>query len=160
MEQGELLVKGPTVFKEYWNNPEATSDSFTKDGWFKTGDTAIYSNGVYRILGRTSVDIIKNGGYKISALDIERHLLEHPDIAECAVVGLPDITWGQKVAAVIVTRSKERLDLLQLKAWCSDKLSSYQTPTVLENVSALPRNAMGKINKKELVKTIFRSYTQ
>ena len=114
---------------------------------------------MYRILGRTSVDIIKSGGYKISALDIERHLLEHPDIAECAVVGLPDITWGQKVAAVIVTRSKECLDLRELKAWCSDKLSSYQTPTVLENVSELPRNAMGKINKKDLVKTIFPSYT-
>lgn len=114
---------------------------------------------MYRILGRTSVDIIKSGGYKVSALEIERRLLEHPDIAECAVVGLPDITWGQKVAAVIVTKSKECLDLHELKAWCSDKLSSYQTPTVLKNVSELPRNAMGKINKKDLVKTIFPSHT-
>ncbi|XP_063441220.1 malonate--CoA ligase ACSF3, mitochondrial-like isoform X1 [Mytilus trossulus] len=154
-EQGELLVKGPTVFKEYWKNPSATKSSFTKDGWFKTGDTAVYTDGVYRIMGRTSVDIIKSGGYKISALDIERHLLEHPDILECVVVGLHDITWGQKVAAVIVTKSKQNLKLFDLKSWCRDKLPSYQIPSELKNVSEIPKNAMGKVNKKEIVKQLF-----
>ncbi|CAC5396298.1 ACSF3 [Mytilus coruscus] len=154
-EQGELLVKGPTVFKEYWKNPSASKSSFTKDGWFKTGDTAVFKDGVYRIMGRTSVDIIKSGGYKISALDIERHLLEHPDISECVVVGLPDITWGQRVAAVIVTKSNHHLKLFDLKSWCRDKLPSYQIPSELKNVSEIPRNAMGKVNKKEIVKQLF-----
>lgn len=94
---GELLIKGPSVFEGYWNKPEATEKEFTKDGWFKTGDIAQYHNGYYKILGRASADIIKSGGYKISALQIETELLAHPLIADCAVVGLSDPIWGQKV---------------------------------------------------------------
>lgn len=87
------------MFREYWQRPEATRKEFTADGWFRTGDTARYSgdDGGWRILGRSSVDIIKSGGFKISALDVERRLLEHPDVKDVAVVGLPDLTWGQKV---------------------------------------------------------------
>uniref|UniRef100_A0A4W6CIW9 Acyl-CoA synthetase family member 3 n=1 Tax=Lates calcarifer TaxID=8187 RepID=A0A4W6CIW9_LATCA len=79
-KEGELLVRGLSVFKEYWNKPQETTESFTDGGWFRTGDTAVYKDGVYWIMGRSSVDIIKSGGYKISALEVERHLLAHPDI--------------------------------------------------------------------------------
>ncbi|XP_058530022.1 malonate--CoA ligase ACSF3, mitochondrial isoform X2 [Ochotona princeps] len=79
-KEGELLVRGPSVFREYWNKPEETRSAFTLDGWFKTGDTAVFKDGRYWIRGRTSVDILKSGGYKVSALEVERHLLAHPSI--------------------------------------------------------------------------------
>ena len=86
-QPGEILVKGPAVFNEYWQRPEETEKSF-RDGWFITGDMAVVERGSWRILGRKSTDIIKTGGYKVSALEIEDVLLEHPSIAECAVVGV------------------------------------------------------------------------
>lgn len=100
------MVRGDILFKEYWQNPEATAEAFDPDGWFRTGDTAaLQGNPPYwRILGRSSVDIIKSGGYKISALDIENKLLQHPDIEECAVVGVDDETQGQVIAAVIACK--------------------------------------------------------
>ncbi|KAJ0056597.1 hypothetical protein NL108_010531, partial [Boleophthalmus pectinirostris] len=116
-KEGELLVRGASVFREYWNKPQETKESFTADGWFKTGDTAVYKDGVYWIMGRTSVDIIKSGGYKISALEVERHLLAHPDIIDVAVIGAPDAVWGQKVTAVVQLRQGKNLTLPELKIW-------------------------------------------
>jgi len=155
-QEGELLIKGPNVFKEYFNKPEATKKEFTEDGWFKTGDTSKIGSGVFKILGRTSVDIIKSGGYKISALDVERVLLTHPDITDVAVVGVEDQTWGQKVAAVVVIKQGTSLDLGMLKEWCKDKMAKYWTPTELRILEEMPRNVMGKVNKKELIKNIFK----
>ncbi|KAK7115405.1 hypothetical protein V1264_001276 [Littorina saxatilis] len=158
-ESGELLVKGPSVFQEYWNRPKATEEAFTPDGWFKTGDTVtVNSDGFYKIIGRTSVDVIKSGGYKISALDIERHLLTHPAISDCAVVGLPDITWGQRVAAVVVVKHGGELSLGELKTWALNVIPPYQIPTELRCLPEMPRNAMGKVNKKELVANVFPEY--
>lgn len=155
-EEGELLIRGPNVFREYWGKPEATAKEFTSDGWFRTGDTSKVEGGIFRILGRTSVDIIKSGGYKISALDIERVLLAHPDITDAAVLGVEDPTWGQKVAAVLVLRSgSPKMGLEEVKKWVSDKLPSYQAPREVRILSVMPRNAMGKVNKKELLKTVF-----
>ena len=101
------------------------------------------------------MDIIKSGGYKISALDVERVLLSHPDIADVAVVGVDDQTWGQKVAAVVVLNKGTSMDLETLKEWSKDKMAKYWTPTDLKILDDMPRNTMGKVNKKELVKTIF-----
>jgi len=149
---GDLLIKGPSVFKEYWGNPEATKKEFTDDGWFITGDTVEYIDGSYKILGRKSVDIIKSGGYKLSALEIETQLLSMPEIIkEVAIVGLPDSTWGQKVGAVIVWTGKE-MTVNELKELAKTRLAPYQCPTVLKTMSELPRNHLGKVNKKELVK--------
>lgn len=151
---GELLVKGESVFKEYFNNAQATKKAFTHDGWFITGDLVLYSldNKKFKILGRTSVDIIKSGGYKLSALEIETVLLEHPDILECAVVGIEDKTWGESIAAIIVLKSEDGMSLEQLRHFCEDKLPKYSVPTILKVVAQIPKNAMGKVNKKELVK--------
>jgi len=145
-EPGEIQVRGPSVFLEYWNRPDETATSF-EDGWFLTGDVAVLEDGYYRILGRSSVDIIKSGGYKLSALEIEAALLDHPAIRECAVVGLPDDTWGEVVVAVAVLADGEQLGLESLKTWCQDRLSNYKIPRQLRTVDALPRNAMGKITK-------------
>ena len=143
---GEIQVRGPNVFQQYWNRPEATVDSF-QDGWFKTGDMAVIEDGYYRIMGRSSVDIIKSGGYKLSALEIEASLLDHPAITQCAVVGLSDDTWGETVAAAIVAKSGETIDLDSLRTWCKDRVSPYKIPRKLLIVEDLPRNAMGKVTK-------------
>ncbi|KAK2853929.1 hypothetical protein Q5P01_006590 [Channa striata] len=154
-KEGELLVRGPSVFKEYWNKPQETKEAFTDDGWFKTGDTAVHKDGVYWILGRTSVDIIKSGGYKISALEVERHLLVHPDIVDVAVIGAPDSTWGQKVTAVVQLKPGARMTLPELKSWAREHMTPYTIPTGLVLVDEMPKNQMGKVNKKALVQQFF-----
>ncbi|CAG8700110.1 9806_t:CDS:10 [Gigaspora margarita] len=154
-QPGELNVKGPNVFKEYLNRPEATKKEFTEDGWFKTGDVAMITakEKVFKILGRKSVDIIKSGSYKLSALEIEKELLSHPDIQEISIVGIEDQEWGQKVGAIVVLKNQEsKLDLKQLREFGKDKLAHYKLPTLLKVINELPKNSMGKANKKELVK--------
>jgi len=152
-EPGEIQIRGSAVFLEYWRNPEVTAESFV-DGWFKTGDMAILEIGYYRILGRLSVDIIKSGGYKLSALEIEDALRQHPAIRECAVVGVEDDTWGEAVAVAAEIHEGAELELDGLRGWASDKLSKYKLPKLLEVVGALPRNAMGKVTKPA-VRTLF-----
>jgi malonyl-CoA/methylmalonyl-CoA synthetase len=143
---GEIEVRGPSVFAEYWGKPDATRDAF-RDGWFRTGDTAIVENGIYRILGRTSIDILKTGGHKLSALEIEETLREHPAIAECAVVGVPDPEWGERVAAAVVLNDGAALDLPSLRAWTRELLAAHKLPSRLLVLDVLPRNAMGKVMK-------------
>lgn len=146
---GEIRVKGDNVFLEYWDNEKATADSF-KDGWFCTGDVAVLESGYYRIMGRSSVDIIKSGGYKLSALEIEGVLLTHDAIAEVAVLGVPDETWGESVTAFISLRPDSSLEFDELRAWCDGKMSSYKIPKAIKIVDSLPRNAMGKVTKPAL----------
>ena len=152
---GEIQIKGANVFKEYWGKAEATEKAFTEDGWFKTGDVAVVENGYYRILGRDSVDIIKSGGYKISALEIEEVLRKHPQLNDCAVVGIPDEEWGELVVASIVVRNKA-LDLKQLNEWMRGMMPAYKTPRKYLIVEELPRNAMGKVTKND-VKELFKN---
>ncbi|CAG9859455.1 unnamed protein product [Phyllotreta striolata] len=154
--KGELLVKGDGVFKEYYNLPEATRKEFTEDGWFKTGDICEYDEDVkqFRILGRKSVDIIKMGGYKLSALQIEGKLVLHPDIKECAVFGVEDEKWGQRVAALIVTKPDKEVTLDGIREWAADKMPGYWVPSIIKSVKEIPKNAMGKVNKKQLVKSM------
>ncbi len=151
--QGEIQIKGSNIFKEYWNKPKETSESFTKDGWFKTGDIAVFDHGYYKILGRNSVDIIKSGGFKISALEIEEVLRSHPKIKDCAVVGIPDLEWGEIVAASLVIEPSG-FNLDQLKEWIKEKLPSYKTPKKYIVQDDLPRNVMGKVTKNTLKKIL------
>ena len=152
-EPGEIQIRGPNVFGEYWRKPEVTEESFV-DGWFRTGDMAVMDDGYYRILGRLSVDIIKSGGEKISALEIEDALRQHPAISECAVVGVQDDMWGEAVAAAVMTTEGMDLSLAQLREWASDRLSTYKIPKQLKVVPDFPRNAMGKV-MKPAVKELF-----
>ena len=145
-EPGEIQVRGPAVFSEYWHKPDVTRESFV-DGWFRTGDMAVLEDGYYRIMGRLSVDIIKSGGYKLSALEIESTLLTHPGIRECAVVGVPDDTWGEAVAVAIVARDGEIIELPALKEWATERMSGYKIPKSLLLLEDLPKNAMGKVTK-------------
>jgi len=149
-EPGEIQVKGKTVFSEYWGKPEATASSFTTDGWFKTGDIAEIIDGSFRILGRNSTDIIKSGGYKISALEIEECIRMEKNIIDCSVVGLPDDEWGELIAAALVAEKSFELGLMieSLK----NKLPGYKMPRKFKLLSDLPRNTMGKVTKNELKK--------
>jgi malonyl-CoA/methylmalonyl-CoA synthetase len=146
---GEIQVRGPGVFLEYWGRPEETEKAF-RDGWFCTGDIAVVENGYYRILGRRSVDIIKTGGFKVSALEIEEVLRAHPDIQACAVVGVPDPEWGERVCAAVVLKAGCSLTLASLRRWAKERLASYKAPSRLLILDELPRNAMGKVMKPEI----------
>jgi malonyl-CoA/methylmalonyl-CoA synthetase len=147
---GELEVRGKNLFKEYWHKPSETKKSFTYDDWFKTGDMVEVVDGNYKIVGRLSTDIIKCGGYKISSLEIEAVLLEHPAVKECCVLGLADETYGEKIAAVIVLKENAALSIEELREFAKDKLANYKLPTVLKLVEQLPRNVMGKVVKVEV----------
>ncbi|CAI8601153.1 unnamed protein product [Vicia faba] len=160
---GELCVKSPSLFKEYWKLPEVTKESFTEEGFYKTGDAVTTDkDGYYIILGRTNADIIKAGGYKLSALEIESVIIEHPSVSECCVLGLPHKEYGEIVGAIVVPEadikrkqdeeSKPALSLEELSTWAKDKLAPYKIPTRLIVWDSLPRNAMGKVSKKELKK--------
>jgi acyl-CoA synthetase (AMP-forming)/AMP-acid ligase II len=161
---GELWVRGIGLMREYWRQPESTQAAF-RDGWFMTGDVATRDpDGYVRILGRRSVDIIKSGGFKISAREIEEVLAEHPAVADVAVVGLADPRWGQKIAVAVVPASGHPLAERQmhpvlfqeLVGLASARLADYKKPRVLAVVSDLPRNALGKIQKAQLVTALER----
>lgn len=146
---GGLQVSGPMLFDGYLNRPEATAQSWTEDGWFRTGDVAaIDAEGFHRIVGRESVDLIKSGGYRVGAGEVETVLLGHPAVAEVAVVGLPDDDLGQRITAFVVLRdaATER----ELIDHVAGELSVHKRPREIRVVDALPRNAMGKVQKNKL----------
>ena len=152
---GELQVRGPGVFLEYWRRPDDTERSF-HDGWFGTGDLATEEAGCYRLLGRMSVDIIKTGGFKVSALQVEETLREHEDVEDCAVVGVSDAELGERLCVALVAGGEATLDPDVLLAWAKERLAPYKVPRELEIVTGLPRNAMGKVQKQD-VKTLFET---
>ena len=146
---GELQVKGPNVCLEYWGQPAATAAAFC-GAWFRTGDIAVRERGYYRILGRQSVDIIKAGGYKVSALEVEEVLRTHPRIGECAIVGVEDAEWGERVCAAVVPCGASSLSVNAVRSWAKGHLAAYKAPTRLLLLDALPRNVMGKVDKPAL----------
>jgi malonyl-CoA/methylmalonyl-CoA synthetase len=144
---GHVQVRGPSVFSRYWERPEETAAAFTPDGWFRTGDQAVVEDGAYRILGRSSVDILKTGGEKISALEIEDVLRSHQAVLDCAVVGVPDDVWGDRVCAAVVGRPGHELSADDLRSFAKERLAPYKVPKDLAIVGDLPRNPMGMVSK-------------
>ncbi len=147
---GRLQVRGPTMFDGYLNRPDATADAFDADGWYRTGDVAVIDGaGMHRIVGRESVDLIKSGGYRIGAGEIETVLLGHPGVQEAAVVGMPDEDLGQRIVAFVV--GSAHLNGEELINHVAQELSVHKRPREVRLVDALPRNAMGKVLKKQLL---------
>ncbi|WP_405737543.1 acyl-CoA synthetase [Streptomyces sp. NBC_00028] len=149
---GEIQVRGTNLFTEYLNRPDATAAAFTPDGWFRTGDMAVRDpDGYVRIVGRKATDLIKSGGYKIGAGEIENALLEHPGVREAAVTGEPDADLGERIVAWIVPTDPQSLPSLdELAAHVAGRLAPHKRPRVLHLLDALPRNDMGKIMKRAL----------
>jgi fatty acid CoA ligase FadD36 len=142
-----LQVRGPTMFDGYLGRPDATAAAFTDDGWYRTGDVAVIdADGMHRIVGRESTDLIKSGGYRIGAGEVETALLGHPGVAGAAVVGLPDDDLGQRIVAFVVGDVAPSV----LIEYVAQELSVHKRPREVRVVDALPRNAMGKVLKKEL----------
>lgn len=144
---GSLEVVGPTVFSGYRHRPDATSAAFTPDGWFRTGDIAIARSDGIRIVGRASTDLIKSGGYRIGAGEVEDALLSHPAVSEAAVVGVADDDLGQRIVAFVVAAGVSEHVLIDHVALT---LSAHKRPRAVHIVHALPRNAMGKVDKSRL----------
>ncbi|HEX3614650.1 MAG TPA: AMP-binding protein [Sporichthyaceae bacterium] len=145
---GELQVRTPTMFDGYLGRPEATAACWTADGWFRTGDVAtVGPDGWHRILGRASVDLIKSGGYRIGAGEIEAALLTHPGVGEAAVVGEPDPELGQRIVAYVVAHG---VDAAALESHVAQALSVHKRPRRIVFVAELPRNALGKVQKTRL----------
>jgi len=162
-ETGELWVRGPSVFSGYHQRPEETAKAFVRadDGgrpWFRTGDTVTRDPSLparpYRILGRTSVDILKSGGYKLSALEIEEVIREHPAVAETAVVGLADEAWGERVIGCVVRRPGTSCDETELRSFVRERLAPYKVPKQIVFLDALPKNPIGKVVKPELARQL------
>jgi fatty acid CoA ligase FadD36 len=144
---GRLRIRSQTMFDGYLNLPDATAEAFDADGWFRSGDAAVIDDvGMHRIVGRESVDLIKSGGYRVGAGEIETVLLGHPGVSEAAVVGLPDEDLGQRIVAFIVGDAKPD----ELINYVAEQLSVHKRPREVRVVDSLPRNAMGKVLKKEL----------
>ncbi|MEU3945285.1 acyl-CoA synthetase [Streptomyces sp. NPDC029526] len=149
---GEIQVRGTHLFTEYLNRPDATAAAFTADGWFRTGDMAVREDdGSVRIVGRKATDLIKSGGYKIGAGEIENALLEHPGVREAAVTGEPDADLGERIVAWVVPADPQSPPgLPELADHVARRLAPHKRPRVLRLLDALPRNDMGKIMKRAL----------
>ena len=155
-KHGEIEVRGPQVFREYWRRPADTAAAF-RDGWFRTGDEAcVGEGGYYRILGRRDIDIVKTGGYKVSALEVEELYRAHPAVRDLAVVGVPHPEWGEQLRAAWVPAERAAADATggppipdgaELRAWGKERLAPYKVPHAFTAVADLPRNAMGKVQK-------------
>jgi malonyl-CoA/methylmalonyl-CoA synthetase len=151
-ELGEIEVRGPHVFAGYWRREEATRESFELDGgWFRTGDLGFRdTDGYFHITGRAR-ELIISGGFNIYPREVEEVLATHPGVGEVAVLGLPDPDFGEQVVAVVVPAAGQPApDSQALVDWCKDRLASFKKPRRVEFTDALPRNALGKIQKHVL----------
>jgi long-chain acyl-CoA synthetase len=146
---GELVVRGPSVMTGYWKRPEATADAIV-DGWLHTGDLGRMSDdGIIHLLDRAK-DMIISGGSNVYAVEVEDVLATHDSVAEVAVIGVPDDLWGELVVAVVVPAAGAELDVAALDALARSRLAGYKVPRRYEQIEALPRNAYGKVPKREL----------
>ncbi len=158
-DPGEILVKSNGIMSGYWGKPAETAASFV-DGWFTTGDVARRDgDGYVTMVGRKSVDVIKSGGFKISAREIEDVLARHPRVKEVAVVGAPDRIWGQRIVAVVVLEGSsaapsEAALLAELSSFCARQLADYKRPRAVKVFEELPRNALGKIQKHRILERL------
>jgi malonyl-CoA/methylmalonyl-CoA synthetase len=150
-ETGEIEVRGPHVFAGYWQRPDATAESFDPEGWFRTGDLGLRdSDGYFHITGRAR-ELIISGGFNVYPREVEEVLASHPGVAEVAVLGLPDADFGEQVVAVVVPPTGQPAPEAQvLVDWCKDRLASFKKPRRVVFVEALPRNALGKVQKHVL----------
>ncbi len=145
-EVGEVVARGPNITQGYWNKPQETAHAL-RDGWFWSGDLAYQDEQGYLYLVDRAKDMIISGGENVYSIEVETVIAAHPSVSECAVIGLPDARWGERVHAVLVFRSGQSATLEELQAFCADRIAGYKFPKSIESREALPRSGAGKILK-------------
>ena len=146
----KLQIKGAHVFKGYWRQPDQTAAAFSADGWLRTGDLgARAADGYYTLKGRAK-DLIITGGLNVYPPEVELVLMQHSAVAACAVIGCPDVEWGEQVVAAIILRDGKAADEAAISAFCREQLAAYKVPKRVVFVDAFPANALGKIQKAKL----------
>jgi acyl-CoA synthetase (AMP-forming)/AMP-acid ligase II len=150
LQVGEILARGPRVMTGYWKDEEKTSRAITQDGWLRTGDMGWMDEEGYVYLAGRGDDMIIRGGENISPEEVENVLRTHPKIDEAAVIGVPDPEWGEEPRAVVVLKKGKQASEEEIMEFCRSKLSSFKRPRSVVFVDSLPRNALGKVIKKEL----------
>ena len=153
-EIGEVQLRGLNIFKGYWMQPQKTAESFSADGWFRTGDLGFREPDGYLTLCGRSKDLIISGGLNIYPPEVERVLAEHPAVAACAVIGCPDREWGERVTAVVVLYPEATVSAAELVAFCRERLAPYKSPKSVLFREDLPRNALGKVQKALLRQSV------
>jgi acyl-CoA synthetase (AMP-forming)/AMP-acid ligase II len=149
-ETGEMLLRGETIMKRYWNNPEATAAAFTTDGWLRSGDLVRLDPDGYMTMVDRLKDLIITGGLNVYSVEVENAVIGHPNVKDAAVVSRPNETYGESIVAVVVPVEGKNVDLETIRTFCADKLSKYKIPHALIVVEQIPRNASGKILKHRL----------
>jgi acyl-CoA synthetase (AMP-forming)/AMP-acid ligase II len=151
-EVGEIVARGPRLMSGYWRQDDATAETL-RSGWLYTGDLAWRDEDGYIYLSGRARDFIKRGGEMVSPEEVEQVLVGHPDVAEVAVIGVPDLEWGEEVRAVVVLNN-QGISETKLIEYCRDRLASFKRPTSVVFVDELPRNVMGKVVKRDLRKEL------
>jgi long-chain acyl-CoA synthetase len=160
---GEIWVHGPQTLKGYWRDPDATAAAYPEgraadgSGWFRTGDAGYLKDGYLFVHDRVK-DMIISGGENVYPAEVENALMAHPDVADTAVIGVPDERWGETVKAIVVAKPGTDPSATDLVAWCRQRLAGYKCPTSVDRVAALPRNPSGKILKTELRKPYWQGH--
>jgi acyl-CoA synthetase (AMP-forming)/AMP-acid ligase II len=149
-EVGEIQIRGKGVMKGYWNRPEATREAIDAEGWFKTGDAGFFDDEGYLYIHDRVKDMIVSGGENVYPAEVENALFSHPDVADAAVIGIPDERWGEAVKAIVVLRKGAALDAAALIAHCRDRIAGYKIPKSIDAIAVLPRNPSGKVLRREL----------
>ncbi len=152
-EEGELLLKGPQVFSGYWNSPEETAKALLPDGWLRTGDIVVVDEDGFTTIVDRLKEIIITGGFNVSPSEVEHVLVEHPDIADVAVVGLQTES-GEQVAAAVVLREGAHLDVAAIRSWAKERLAAYKVPRSFVEVEELPKSMLGKVLRKQVREAI------
>jgi fatty-acyl-CoA synthase len=149
-EDGEILLKSPGLFKEYYRNPEATQETMTSDGWFRTGDAGYLDEDGYLFIHDRVKDMIISGGENVYPAEVESAIYGHPAVLEVAVIGVPDEKWGEAVKAVCVPKPGTTIDPDDVISWARERIAAFKAPKTIDIIEALPRNASGKILRKDL----------
>jgi acyl-CoA synthetase (AMP-forming)/AMP-acid ligase II len=149
-EVGEILIKGPTLMKAYWNKPEATRDSINGLGWFASGDAGYFDADGFLYIHDRVKDMIVSGGENVYPAEVENALFGHPAVADAAVIGVPDERWGEAVKACIVLKSGENATAEEIIAYAKTRIAGFKVPKSIDFIAALPRNPSGKILRREL----------
>ena len=149
-EKGEICLRGRNIMKGYLNNPEATKSAFWDGGWFRSGDVGIFDENGYLFIVDRLKDMIITGGENVYSLEVEEVLYRHPDIQECAVIGLPDKEWGERVVACIITKKGVSLNKIEIKEHMKSHLSSFKVPKEFMVMEDFPRSPAGKTLKRDL----------